>query len=82
MGAVGHFSDSGAPSEQAGKPALAMDDSRARVAWPREGTRLVVARQDSDLLRHLTRLALKVDPGERTDGIEASNGEVGGVARA
>lgn len=80
LGAVRRFSDSSTPSEQAGKPALAIDDSRARVARPGEGTGLGVARQDGDLLRHLIGLALEVDPGERTDGVEASDGEVGGVA--
>lgn len=80
VGTVEHFSDSSAASEQAGKPALAIDDSRARVARPGEGTRLGVARQDGCLLRHLTGLALEVDPGERTDGVEASDGEVGGLA--
>ena len=80
VGAVGHFSDSSAASEPAGKSALAIDDSRARVARPGEGTRLGVSRQDGGLLRHLTGLALEVDPGERTDGVEASDGEVGGVA--
>ena len=44
VGAVGHFSVSSAASEQPGKPALAIDDSRARVARLGEGTRLVVAR--------------------------------------
>jgi hypothetical protein len=77
-----HFSDSSAASEQAGIPALAIDDTRARVPRPGEHTRLggSVARQDGDLLRHLARLALEVDPGERTGGVEASDDEVGGVA--
>jgi len=74
VGAVEHFRDSSGASEQAGKPALAIDDSRARVARPGEGTKLGVARQDGGLLLHLTGLALEVDPGERTDG------EVRGVA--
>ncbi len=61
------------------KPA-SLPDNRDRVSTLGEGTRLGVARQHSNLLRHLTRLALEVDPGERTDVVEASDGEVGGVA--
>ena len=68
------------PAPPVSKPALAINDSRARVARTGKGTRLVVAGQGSNLLRRLTGLALGVDPGERTDGIEASDSEVGGVA--
>ena len=32
------------------RPAFAINDSQARVAMPGEGTRLGVAREDSDLL--------------------------------
>jgi len=80
VGAVGLVNDSRAASEQACKPALAINDSRARVGRTGKGTRLVVAGQVSDLLRRLTGLVLGVDSGERTDGVKMSDGEVGGVA--
>jgi hypothetical protein len=41
------FSTESALSEQASKPALAINDSRARVARPGEATRLGVARPPS-----------------------------------
>src|ERR1700744_1563617 len=81
IGAVRHFGDSRAASEQANVPALAIDDNRARVPLPREGTRLGVTRQDGDLFRHPTGWwALEVDLSKRTNGIKASDGKVGGGA--
>ena len=80
VGTVRNVGDSSTAREQAGNPALTTNDTRARVTRLGEGSRLRVAGQDSHLLRHRTRLALDVVPCEGTDGVEASDGEAGGVA--
>ena len=80
VGAVGDVGDSSAAREQAGNPALTIDDTRAGVARIGEGSRLRVARQDNHLLRHRTRLALEIVPREGADGVKTPDGEAGGVA--
>ena len=79
-GTVRDISGPVSASEDAANPADGVDDRRTRVPGLGEWAGSPVTRKHVHLLRYLTGLAFKVFAKEGTDGVQAANGEVRGIA--
>ena len=78
--AVRDISGSIAASDYAANPSGGIENHRPRVSTLREWTGLRVAREDSHLLRHLTRPTLSIFANKGTDGVQAADSEVRGIS--
>jgi len=78
--AVRDISSSVSAGEDTTNPTSAINDDRPRISTLGERAGFRVARKHPHLLRHLTGFAFEIFAEECTDGVEATDGNVRGVA--